>query len=435
MTTHTANPHFLAATGWARRTRDRAFTVVELLVVIAIIVIVLTIAVPSFRALVYSSERSLAFNSVESAVASARDLALRSAGGDDGAVVFLFDAGGPMRIVPAVRVGSFRQSLQPDNLADNGSLTLDVFAPVQDVPPIEMPRNWHVRGYAPAGSMIDVLPIRDIARWYNGDTTGGFNINSDAKEERNWVFPETGFYPVDSQITAGNGAGAGPRPALNTRTSRQSFMIRFDARTGGLSENRGLSLFVDPRPSTEDRPGGDRPNVDQLRVRPDRAEDLVRWARSILSSAPFNPTTGQALVPPYRSNADPGRPVYIGIDSNDTVLVKPVTRIAVYDERRLAQSLGARGLNAATGTIYDDIAPDAAGTDAVIRFDQALFRDGFNADTIRENINRWIEGDTNLDGQIGGDPDDLPGDLQPDEPQARLYLIRPLTGELTEVLR
>ncbi|RMH29891.1 MAG: prepilin-type N-terminal cleavage/methylation domain-containing protein [Planctomycetota bacterium] len=429
MTTHTANPNFLAAAGWARRTRDRAFTVVELLVVIAIIVIVLTIAVPSFRALVYSSERSLAFNSVESAVASARDLALRSSGGDDGAVVFLFDAGGPMRIVPAVRVGSYRQSLQPDNLADNGSLTMDVFAPVQDVPPIEMPRNWHVRGYAPSGSTLEMVPgrPRPIPRWYNSETVGS---DIDSRNERNWLFPESGFFPIDQQTTS---IPQG-RWGVNA-TARQSFMIRFDARTGGLSSNRGLALLVDPRPSTENRPGGERPNVDQLRLRPDRAADLVQWTRSILSAAPFNPSTGVPLPPPYRSTGDSGRAEYIGIDSNDTVLLKPVTRIAVYDERRLAQALGARGLNAGTGTIYDDIAPDAAGTDAVIRFDETLFRDGFDPDTIRRNINSWIEGDTNLDGRIGGDPEDLPGDLQPDEPQARLYLIRPLTGELTEVLR
>ncbi len=403
----------------------RGFTVVELLVVIVVIVIVLTIATPAFRALIYSSERSLAFNSVEAAVASARDVALRSAGGDDGAVVFLYDQGGPMRIVPAVRVGSISQQRRRGELSAAGQVRVDVFAPVADATLIEMPPNWHVRGYASAGSMVDTQGNgREFAAWYNSEPWGGVQTQEPVKNERNWVFPESGLYPVDLQVSPSNGSSAGVRPNFASQTSRQSFMIRFDARTGAVSSDRGLSLLIDPRPSSRDRVGAQNPDADQLRLRPDRSEDLVRWARGLIDAAPFNPRTGRALDPPYNTQSFDSTLAYIGIQSNDTVLVKPVTRFAVYDERRLAQDIGARSLNPVTGTLYSPVAADGSGDDA-IRYDEGLFRDGFNNDEVRDRINAWIEGDTNFDQEINDE----------DAPQARLYLVRPLTGELVEVLR
>lgn len=421
--TNMTNPASVLKAAWLPA--RRAFSVVELLVVIVIIVIVLSIATPAFRSLIYSSERSLAFNSVEAAVASARDLALRSAGGDDGAVVFLFDAGGPMRIVPAVRVGEFTQQLVPGRLDAAGQVTIDVFAPVADVTPVELPLNWSVRGFAPAGSMVDIDPRGgEYAKWYNSRTTGGNTPDDDAKEERNWVFPESGFYAVDLQVSPAAGSGAGVRPDPNALTSRQSFMIRFDARTGGLSPSKRLAVVVDPRPSSENRIGGANPRNDEIRLRVDRSEDLIRWTKGILTSAPFNAQSGRPLSPPYRTNQDGGRPVYVGIESNDTVLVKPVTRIAVYDERRLAQQIGARGLNRETRSIYRPFDPQGAG-DRQIGYDTQLFQGGVDYDNIRERINAWIEGDTNFDEEINDD----------DEPQARLYLVRPLSGELTEVIR
>lgn len=420
---HNISGHTAGGTvGFARQ----AFTVVELLVVIVVIIIVLTIATPAFRALIYSSERSLAFNSVEAAVASARDIALRSAGGDDGAVVFLYDQGGPMRIVPAVRVGSIRQQRRQGELSAAGQVEVDVFAPVPDATLIEMPRNWHVRGYASAGSMIDLQGNGiEYGAWYNSEPWGGGDVRSNPiKNERNWVFPESGFYPVDLQVSPSNGSGAGVRPNIAAPTSRQSFMIRFDARTGAISTDRGLALLIDPRPSSRDRVGANNPDADQLRLRPDRSEDLVRWARGLINAAPFNPNSGRPRNPPYSTQDFDSALAFIGIQSNDTVLVKPVTRFAVYDERRMVQDIGARSVNPATGTIYAPVAADGSGDDS-IRYDEQLFRDGLDNDEVRDRINAWIEGDTNFDQEINDE----------DEPQARLYLVRPLTGELVEVLR
>lgn len=409
----------------ARRSAVHAFTVIELLVVIVIILIVLSITTPAFRAMIYSSERSLAFNTVEASVASARDLALRSAGGDDGAVVFLFDQGGPLRIIPAIRVGTIVEPAQSGRIDAVGTIRMDIFAPVADVPAVEMPRNWHVRGYAPAGSMIDLLADGNpFVRWYNAPTTGGTSVNAPAKQDRNWVFPESGFYATDFQVGQGPGGGAGVNIEPNSPTTRQTFMIRFDGRTGAMSPNRNLCLFIDPRPSSVDRIGEDRPRARDRWLRVDRAESIAGWAQGIINAPPFDGRSGDYLTPPFRAvDEERGRLAYIGSPSNDTVLVKPVSRLAVYDERRLATAVGARGLNRDTNSLYKPVASDARGS--VIGYDDTIFGTGFNADQIRERINRWVEGDTDGDGVVDVD----------DEPEARLYVIRPGTGELMEVVR
>ena len=86
-----------------RGTMLRGFTLIELLVVIVIIALVLGIAIPTFAAQLSSTKRSLAENSVQTAITVARDLALRNAGGD-AAAVFFFDPEGGTRIVPMVQV-------------------------------------------------------------------------------------------------------------------------------------------------------------------------------------------------------------------------------------------------------------------------------------------------------------------------------------------
>lgn len=66
-----------------------AFTIVELLVVILIGLIILTIAVPAFQTMAYSSNRSLAVNALQASSQMARDVAINA--GEDGAVVFIYD--------------------------------------------------------------------------------------------------------------------------------------------------------------------------------------------------------------------------------------------------------------------------------------------------------------------------------------------------------
>lgn len=418
--------HSHPAPGPTARFVRAGFTVVELLVVVVIILIVLTIATPAFRALLYSSHRSQATNTVNAAALAARELALRSANGEDGAVVFVYDRDGSMRIIPAIRVGSVLEPVTGGGGSTGGGaqglaavplVRRDVFAPVPQVATFEMPTFWNVRGYAPARSMVEFVPgerpREDVAVWYNSSAYGSTNPDAPAKNEGNWVFPETAFFDVDQQAAA-----AGP----NRPTTRQSFMIRFDARSGGVSNNREPALFIDPRPSSANRPGGDRPQATDRWLRPDRAENLAAWAGGLLASPPID-SRGQPLRPPYTPNADGVRLSYIGMASNDTILVKPVSRIAVFDERRLAQAIGARRLNSETNSLYEPVAPGSGA--ANIRIDEELFSNWSSEDDVREQINRWIEGDTTNDGVID----------ENDEPQARIFLLRPGTGELAEVLR
>ena len=94
-----------------RRTHRRkplAFTITELIIVVAVIGIVATIAVPSFSAMVESTNRSLAVNSIQAAVGVARDLSLRSGRGGDGAVVVVQRANGTVQLIPAVPHSSVR---------------------------------------------------------------------------------------------------------------------------------------------------------------------------------------------------------------------------------------------------------------------------------------------------------------------------------------
>ncbi len=403
----------------------RAFTVVELLVVVVIILIVLTVATPAFQSMLYSAARSESANTVNAAVLAARELALRSASGDDGAVVFIYDRDGTMRIIPAVRVGTLLEpvfgaggpSSGPTSVGGMPRVRRDVFAPVPQAVAFQMPAYWNVRGYAPANSMLEYVPGQrpreDLAIWYNSAMYGGTTVTERAKLEGNWVFPETAFYDIDQPA-----AGSGP----NARTARQSFMIRFDSATGAISSDRSPALFIDPRPSTVNRPGGARPVATQRWLRPDRAENLGDWARGMIASPPIN-ANGDRVRPPLTEASDDTRLSFIGMSSNDTVLVKPVTRIAVYDERVMARDLGARRLNATTNSLYR---PVVRGSNQVgNEIDPDLFTNAINMDALRQRINRWLDGDTNNDGVIDDE----------DQPQARIYLVRPATGDLTEVLR
>lgn len=403
---------------------SRAFTVVELLVVVVIILIVLTVATPAFQALIYSSSRSQAFNTVNAAALAARELALRSASGEDGAVVFIYDRSGSMRIIPAVKVGSIYEPVWgaggagPGGASGLGASPMvkrDVFAPVPQAPAFEMPTFWNVRGYAPARSMVEFVPgerpREDVAVWYNSSLYGGANPVAQEKSEGNWIFPETAFYNTNTRVAP---VGA------NRPTARQSFMIRFDARTGGLSSNRDTALFIDPRPSRTDRIGDDRPSAEELWLRPDRAENLAAWAQGLIAAGPFG-ANGRPLTPPFQPVDDNVRLSYIGLASNDTVLVKPVARIAVYDERQMGRDIGARRLNNETNSVFRPFTPAAGGD---IGLDPELFN-GSVPNNIRRRINAWIEGDTNFDEEFN----------EQDQPQARIFLVRPSTGELTEVLR
>ncbi|MFN0132137.1 MAG: type II secretion system protein, partial [Phycisphaerales bacterium] len=163
-----------------RHLARRAFTLVELLVVIAIFVLLLAIAVPAFSNMLYSSEQSLADNALRSALTAARDAAARNGPEQDAAAVFTFEPDGRLSVLTCVRAGVI-EDVPP--LGARATVTREVFVPLAGFLPIQMPRGWMVRGYAPPNSVDD--------GWYE-DTylnTGPLVVRSG-----NWVFPETGFF-------------------------------------------------------------------------------------------------------------------------------------------------------------------------------------------------------------------------------------------------
>ena len=406
-----------------------AFTVVELLVVIVIAVLLLTIAVPAFQSTIYSSNRSLAVNALEASSIMARDAALNT--GKDGAVVFVYDPEVQrVNIIPAIKVGTLREtSTAPSGpgggfasgFGDLPYFDRDVFVPAPVGQVLSIPDYWMVRGYAAPGMLLDIDSRgEEAATWFNSSMYGDDNVNIDLKREAHWVFPETGFFPRNAQVNGGNLDGSLSTVNRDLPTARQSFMIRFDARTGAVSRDTRSALFIDPRNSRE-RIYGDQPNSNQQTLRVDLAESLEVWATRVLSSPDVN---GYGLA--YGNDDEQLREQLIGTASNDTILVKPVSRVALYDERDLVLGIGARGLNTETQSIY--LPHDQNDRNVNIQFDTSLFDTSNEAEIVRR-IDQWINGNTTYTTD-----NDLVIDFE-DEPLSRLYLVQSYTGELKEVLR
>ena len=401
----------------------RAFTIVELMVVVLIGLIILAIAVPAFQSMVYSSNRSLAVNALQASSQMARDVALST--GQDGAVIFVYDPQvGKLQIIPAVMVGTLREKTTAaagsggsSALSDSPYFDRDVFVPASAGETLEVPRYWMVRGYVPPRALIDRDSAGNaVANWYTSDVYGGTDPFTNIKSKDQWVFPETGFFPLDAQVAGGGLDGDLSAVDTTLPTARQSFMIRFSARTGVVSKSTNAALFINPRNSRK-RPYGDRPTRYEQSLRVDMAEDLGVWASRIINSADL---TGDGI--PYGRDDEELRSQLIGNASNDTILVKPVTRLALYDERKLGVGVGSRGLNQQTQTLY--LPADQQDADTRIGFDLSLFS-SMSEGELLEKINQWVDGDTNFDGVFDLD----------DEPESRMYLIQPYTGQMQEVLR
>lgn len=306
----------------------RAFTITELLVVISIFVLVVGFAVPGFRAMINSSERSLAENQLRVGLSAARDVAIQSPSSDS-AAVFFYQPNGRLSIVACVSVGFL------DDVADNADVNAptnaprvrrEVFVPVSQFPPLQMPNNWMVRGYTPPNTVHS--PTNENG-WYDSLTDqGGGGGGVDAATRGWWIFPETNFIDLEAPALGSNG------------WQRQSFMVRFKNGTGQLdSGNRALALVIDPIAAE-----GFRQLAPFDEVRLDKASDLGAFVSRLLAA--------QGLTQTEESN----RLKLVGDVSIDSVLVRPVTELAVYSERNLIQALaqanGARGSSRATGTFY-----------------------------------------------------------------------------------
>ena len=364
--------------------RAAAFTVTELLVVITLIVILVLIAVPSFQAMIYSSEEGMAETHVRNAIRAARDAALRSNGGADGAAVFFFEPGGRTSILPCVKVGEITDWAN-FRAATSGSRTdttrREIFAAAPGFSPVLLPRNWMVRGYVSANSFSD--------SWFiSGLTT---NTGAAAAGQRNWVFPETGFFDVD---------------APDDGYHRSTFMVRFQAGTGALvGANTEPVLVLSPRNSAKGR--GIAPYNSDPKANREGMEDPVKFVRTWLA---------KSVVAP---GVDHKRRI-LGRFSSDMVLARPVMQLAVYNERKLASALRV-SLDRETGSVY-------AGLLALGLTNHTGYVPTYvgPVPVYIEDIDDYIEGDANLDRKVRSGTDAS----APDHPEAKLFAIDRQTGVL-----
>lgn len=336
------------------------FTLTELLVVISLLVLLIAIAVPSFSSIMYNNERAQAENQLRAGVAAARDAAIQSVHADSLAV-FVFAPNGRTLIYPAVQAGSLDDEVLvgSPSAQPNRNPKRDVFVLSPGAEPVQLPRGWMVRGYAPpltAGSVI--AGNNPSTGWYDSPDT----MASGTEVRGNWVFPETSFY---NPSTADDG------------WKRQTFAIRFEGGTGALAIADGTEcLIVDPSPASA--LGGFRTAQPFSSYRFDTSTDAASLVRRILVMS----ESALTLVDKRR---------LLGDRSVDTILARPVAEIALYDERHLAGAIGARGLSKATGTLYGDPATPAAYP-SVPRFDSSLFAGLFSPDRVTQDISTWIEG-------------------------------------------
>lgn len=349
-----------------------AFTVTELLVVIVLISILVLIAVPSFQAMVYSSEEALAETQLRGGIRGARDVAVRSSAGNDGAAVIFFDRGGRTTIVPCIKAGELIETI-PGSTGTQVNRR-EVFAAAGPV--VQLPKNFMIRGYLPPQTVTD--------EYYGASASStGYQAN-----ESNWAFPETDFFDVESTVSG---------------LDRNTIMVRFEAGTGALvgASTEPVLVFAPRRSST----GRQAQPFGSFRADKDGVEDPVRFVRRVLNAPGLNSMAKDQLL---------------GRDSSDMVMARPVQQLALYDESRLASALRAR-IDPDSGCLYS--APPQNGD--VQQFGNYSPKYvGAQPNEVRiGRINDWIEGDTNLDGRV------QPGD-QGDRPEARLYTLDRYTGSL-----
>ncbi|MCC6678817.1 MAG: prepilin-type N-terminal cleavage/methylation domain-containing protein [Phycisphaerales bacterium] len=374
----------------------RAFTITELLVVISLFAILLAVAVPSFSAMLQSSEESLADGQLRTGLAAGRDAAVRSDSGD-GAAVFFYEPGGRTRIVACVHVATItdvRDGRSPTSSNPDDFITREVFAPLPAVKPVELPRGWMVRGLVSPGrlqaAVTSSTATTDLTTgWY--EPNPGKREFEDPDSRPNWVFPETGFY----DYTKGD-----------TGRTRQTFMVRYARGTGAvmLSDQKPV-IVLDPVPAQNFRKAG---VWQQFPI--EKAPDLATYARRLTGAWSGSSPLGSTLL-----QQDQRRRQLIGDTATDTVLAGPVTAVALYQEKRLAAGLKVTGLNKATGSLYGsrDL---GKGTDIVPRepmFDPKYFKSEGGAGA--KKINDWIQG------------------RDPYKSEARLYTLNRYLGSAREI--
>lgn len=357
-----------------------AFTLIEILVVIIIIALLATVAIPSFQAMIRGSEETLAEGQLGTGLRQARDAALRASSGSDSAAAFMFTADGRCEIAPYVKVTTITDVEIVDG--QPSEVVRDLFVPAPGLSPVSLPRYWTVRGFVGAGVVQDQV----ADGWFTSLGIGGARYNG---REANWVFPETSWHnPLDFQ------AGA----------ARNTFIVRFEGGTGRVLNGEGReALLLSPDISTEAFSTGGPTAQAASRLRYLIGSDPARYVRTVLQS-------GVAVAGGFTASE---RRFVLGRQSSDMILARPVSTIALASERLLAEALGAR-LTERNALLEYSAEPRA--NDLTIG---ARFVDGVTA----SSVNRWMNGDTNLNGTVGDTVDGVR-----DEFLAKIYVFDRYTG-------
>jgi hypothetical protein len=286
-------------------------------------------------------------------------------------------------VVPCIVVG------QLDDVDDNSSQQTpttihrmrDVLVPIPNIAPMQLPRGWSVRAYAAPGTMFDGVANGQAERWYETYTSPGGQPLAGAGH---WVFPETAFFDP----------GKPKQGSL-----RQSFMVRFKVGTGALdTSSGGTALVFDPIQETSFRTTAPYSTfrADQLRIVDKIAPNAATWMRRVLDRPEYGDPSNAPKMQELR--------YILGDASLDTVMVRPVTELALFKEVAMAASIGASGLNRATGTIYGD--PNAPpGASALLpisaSIDTSLFGTGLTGAQVNDRVTKWIEGRYHVNDQAG----------------------------------
>lgn len=405
-----------AASRMASRTPRRAFTVLELLVVAGILVILLGIAVAVITSVAYSSERSLAENQLRVGMTAARDAAIRSKSGD-AAAVFYFKEGRTL-IQPCIKVGV----LPKDDIegrargwsnapSSDPAVSYEIFVPVPEVEPIVMPRNWTIRGYAPAGSLHATTTGTNYREngWYEWISKAD-NALADVGL---WVFPETDVLPRDQQGLLDTATNGGSMEDLGWR--RQTFCVRFQAQTGETVFNDAKPFLVLDAQEAPYR--FDTASPFSLFDIEQQEEPAMAVTRALASGGAQRLGNITGLAP------DVAMQTVLGNRSTDMVLTRPILTVALTDERRLAAAIGLRGLNRDTASMYRRIPPNAPPADLPI--DDTLAPTGFGSSTSVES-----EMMTRIAQYITAAPDTWGEQISL---EARVYTMSRYAGQLQEV--
>lgn len=375
--------------GGAART-GRGFSLIELMVVITILGILIGFGVPAIGSILRDSERSLAENQLRNALSACHDAAVRSDRADVAAVFFFRPDG--RTVVVACQFAGFLDDVANDggSLSSTSRPRRRLFTPVAEIAPVVLPKGWSVRGFAPAGLITGTDPAapKDPDGWYESlKGLAGRGL---------WVFPETNF--VDTEATT---------PTFGWQ--RQTFMIRFNARSGQVATGDSSKvLVVDPLNTSSFRSTAPY-NIARFRL--DLASDPAIVARRLTKA----PEIRQAGL------SDNDIIKLAGDSSPDTVLAGPVTDLALYQEGDLLGALGVpRGNGATGGTMYQD--PKDSGYMGPMPDPALVMAAGLTPEDVPLHIGEWITGVYKPTGAT-----------QPRPSTARLFTVDVNVGQLQEM--